>query len=67
MTPRRTLIAHLTSRIYARDAADRSPCLVAFRRDRALPFGVFGPVERFHGFTRAAEARRDASPVDVSW
>ena len=45
---------------------DRKPCLSEFLADLALPSAVLGPVLDSHGFTRFADARKDASPWGVS-
>ncbi|MFN7430953.1 MAG: hypothetical protein ACK5TP_10290, partial [bacterium] len=65
-TPRSTANTSASSRRRAIASADRSPCFVAFRRDRALPSGVRGPVDRLHGLARRADARREAKPAGVS-
>ncbi len=64
--PRITGNNSASSRRLAVASADRSPCLVAFSRDRALPSGVWGPVDRIHGFTRWAADCRAAKPLGVS-
>jgi hypothetical protein len=59
------MIATISARL-AVAAADRSPWVVAFSRERAFPSGVRGPVDRSHGLTRRAEERRDVNPLGVS-
>lgn len=58
----RRAVSCLASRTWA----DRSPCFHAFRRLRAFPSWVLGPVEASHGLTRLADALREASPSGLS-
>ncbi len=64
--PRITANNSASSRRLAVASADRSPCFVAFNRDRALPSGVRGPVDWVHGLTRRIASCSEASPVGVS-
>lgn len=54
------------ARLAAIASVDRSPCFVAFHRDRSFPSGVRGPVERSHGLVRRIDRRSDARPRAVS-
>lgn len=55
------------SRRWAIASAERSPCFVAFSRERDFPCGVRGPVDRVQGFTLRADERSAVNPASESW